>query len=113
MKLEMSHPFRRLLAAAALMLCTLCAAPGTLHATPFTVTTLTDTRPTLGGAGTGTSGDLRYCITQSNNIGGTNTIGFAVTGTITLAGHELVINSNLTINGPGAASLTVDANKAS
>src|SRR5262245_29284231 len=45
----------------------------------FTVNSLGDT-----GTGTGTSGDLRFCITQANGTTGDNTINFSVTGTITL-----------------------------
>src|SRR5262245_14117096 len=38
------------------------------------------------------------------------TIGFSVTGTINLTGlGDLVINKNLTINGPGASLLTIRA----
>lgn len=86
-----------------------------LPAANYTVNSLLDTRPTLGGAGSGAAGDLRYCVTQANfGAGGpVNTITFAVKGTITLAGHELVINSDLTIAGPGKSSLTVSGNNAS
>src|SRR5262249_25077678 len=45
----------------------------------FTVNSLGDT-----GTGTGTSGDLRFCITQADATTGDNTIKFSVTGTITL-----------------------------
>jgi hypothetical protein len=45
----------------------------------FTVNSLGDT-----GSGSGTSGDLRYCITQADATTGDNTINFSVTGTITL-----------------------------
>ncbi|WP_395739168.1 beta strand repeat-containing protein [Prosthecobacter sp.] len=96
----------------AALFCILFAAR--LHATTFTVTTLTDASTTLG-VGSGTSGDLRYCIVQANYgaAGSTHTINFSVAGTITLSGHELVINSNVTINGPGESSLTVSGNNAS
>jgi parallel beta-helix repeat protein/predicted outer membrane repeat protein len=39
-------------------------------------------------------------------IAGTDTINFSVTGTISLA-TDLTVDSNVTINGPGAASLTL------
>src|SRR5262249_43754022 len=41
----------------------------------YTVNVLTDT-----GAGTGLTGDLRYCITQSNNNAGADTIQFNIIG---------------------------------
>src|SRR5262245_3904944 len=58
----------------------------------YTVDNLGDT-----GAGTGTTGDLRYCITQANAAGGTNTISFSVTGTITLLSALPTITNDLTI----------------
>jgi hypothetical protein len=53
----------------------------------FTVTNFGDT-----GAGSGSSGDLRYCINQSNALGGTNSIVYAagVSGT-TLASSSTVL----------------------
>ena len=61
----------------------------------------------------GTSGDLRYCITQADQTQGDNTINFSVTGTITLS-SALPDLSNTTgvmdIEGPGASSLTVARN---
>ena len=71
----------------------------------FTVNSLGD-----AGAGTGTSGDLRYVITQADQTAGDNTIDFSVTGTITLnsALPDLSNTTGLTdIEGPGAANLTV------
>jgi hypothetical protein len=71
----------------------------------FTVNSLGDT-----GTGTGTSGDLRYCITQADGTTGNNTINFSVTGTITLNSQlpDLSNTTGLTdIEGPGAANLTV------
>jgi CSLREA domain-containing protein len=41
------------------------------------------------------------------------TITFAVTGTITLTGGDLLIDRDLTINGPGANKLSVSGNNAS
>ena len=76
-----------------------------LSLTTWTVNSLGDT-----GTGSGTSGDLRYVITQADQTTGDNTINFAVTGTITL-NSALPDLSNTTglmdIEGPGAASLTV------
>ncbi len=101
--------------AAALLTGWLCAAPAALQAANYTVNVLTDTAPTTGGAGSGLAGDLRYCVTQSNYgaSGTVNTITFALTGTATLSGHELVINSDLTIKGSGTSSLTLDGSNAS
>src|SRR5262249_41181138 len=42
-----------------------------------------------------------------------DTIDFSVTGTITLTSGELVIDKNLTIQGPGAEQLTISGNNAS
>ena len=70
----------------------------------ITVTTLVDENNGIG-AGAGTS--LREAIFAT--LAG-DSIDFSVTGTINLTnlGH-LVINKNLTINGPGAGLLTINA----
>src|SRR6185295_10458316 len=68
-----------------------------VQAAAYTVNDLGDS-----GAGSGTTGDLRYCITQANAAGGANTISFSVNGTINLLNFLPFINGNLTINGPGA-----------
>jgi hypothetical protein len=73
----------------------------------FMVDRLTDNNPGGGGEGAGFVGDLRYCLTQSNALGGSNTIDFNVTGTINLAGALPLINNDVTINGLGANVLTV------
>jgi hypothetical protein len=72
----------------------------------FLVNTLNDS---IGVAG---QLSLRDAITQANTAGGSNTITFAgnVTGTISLnnaAGALPTITNDLTIQGPGAGSLTV------
>ncbi len=94
----------------------LCGTPATLHATDYTVNDLTDTTPALG-VGSGTTGDLRYCLRRANSgaTGSSHTIAFSagLTGTITLSGHELVMNTNLAINGPGAENLTISGGNAS
>ena len=76
-----------------------------LSLTTWTVNSLGDT-----GTGSGTSGDLRYVITQADQTTGDNTINFTVIGTITL-NSALPDLSNTTglmdIEGPGATSLTV------
>ena len=68
----------------------------------YTVTTLSDT-----GYGSGSSGDLRYCIAHVDKTGGT--INFAVTGTINLASALPAITSTqpVTITGPGANALSI------
>ena len=52
-------------------------------------------------------GSLRGDIQMSNASPGPNTITFAVSGTITLTTGELNITQDVTITGPGAASLTI------
>jgi hypothetical protein len=84
----------------------------------FTVTNTGD-----AGAGSGASGDLRYCITQANLdgnnpdiIGFSNTTAGGATNffdgfphSIALASALPAITNPLTISGPGATSLTVAA----
>ncbi len=69
-----------------------------------------------GDSGTGAdgTGDLRYCITQANDAGGSNTIDFTLTAPaiITLTGSLPTIRNNLTIDGPGETQLTIDGNNA-
>ncbi len=67
----------------------------------YTVNSLGDT-----GTGSGLSGDLRYVITQADSNAG-STIVFGVTGTISLASALPDLVSDVTINGPGTAELTV------
>lgn len=67
----------------------------------FTVNSLGDT-----GSGSGTSGDLRYCISQADEAAGSN-ITFSVAGTILLGSALPNLTQNITITGPGAALLTV------
>src|SRR5262249_4048484 len=76
---------------------------------------LTDT-----GAGTGLTGDLRYCINQSNDDPGPDTITFAASltqsgpVTINLSNTLYLTNHNgTTIQGPGANLLTIDGGNAS
>lgn len=66
----------------------------------LTVTNLADNGP----------GTLRQAIADAAPG---DTINFAVTGTITLTNGQLVITNNITIAGPGAASLTISGNNAS
>jgi hypothetical protein len=72
----------------------------------FMVTNTGDT-----GTGSGTSGDLRYCITQSNLAAGPNTIdATGVGGTISLISALPNITKGVTITGPGASLLTINTN---
>lgn len=71
--------------------------PAPSRADTWTVTSLADD---------GSGGTLREAI---GSAGAEDTIKFAVSGTITLDGAELVVDKDLTISGPGAGSLTIDA----
>ncbi len=59
------------------------------------------------GEGQGLRGDLRYCITQANELPGDDTITFDVTGTINLTRALLDLSTNIDIQGPGASLLTL------
>ena len=78
-------------------------APAVSAATTYTVNVLTDT-----GAGSGTTGDLRYAITQVNAGSGGDTINITATGTITLTGGTLMLSKDVMITGPGANLLAID-----
>jgi hypothetical protein len=78
----------------------LCASAVAVQATVITVTNTNDSGP----------GSLRQALADANNH---DTISFAVTGTIGLISGELLVDKNITISGPGAASLAVDANATS
>src|SRR5258708_24103575 len=84
--------------------------PGAQAATylaTYTVNQLGDT-----GTGQGFSGDLRYCLTQANaNSPGPNLIKFqpGLIGTIHLTTALPALLNKLTIQGPGANNLTVNA----
>ena len=82
---------------------TLAAYPGTLAT--FTVTNLND----------GGGGSLRDAIASANGALGPDVIEFqpGLMGTITLTGGVLSINDDLTVQGPGAAAITVTGNGAS
>ncbi|HVT26521.1 MAG TPA: hypothetical protein VHE81_00750, partial [Lacipirellulaceae bacterium] len=75
----------------------------------FTVTNLTD-------APVAPAGSLRDAINQANASAGADSIQFAagLTGTLNLAAGagNLDITDPVTINGPGAANLTIDATAA-
>lgn len=69
----------------------------------FTVLNLLDSGPD----------SLRAAVVAANANPGADTIDFATTGTIGLTSGQLNISDSLTINGPGANSLTVSSNHAS
>jgi predicted outer membrane repeat protein len=71
-----------------------------VYAATFTVTTTSDS-----GAGS-----LRDAITQSNTVCGTNTVNFNLPtpSTITLT-TQIIIDCNVTINGPGSGNLGIVA----
>ena len=70
------------------------------RAATFTVTNTNDS-----GAGS-----LRQAIVEANAAPGADTIAFSTSGTIRLTSGGLSVLDNLTINGPGVASLTVSGN---
>jgi predicted outer membrane repeat protein len=72
------------------------------QAANFTVTNLSDS-----GAGS-----LRQAILDANAAAGADTVTFSVAGTITLAGTLPAITDDVTIDGPGAAGLTISGNNA-
>jgi CSLREA domain-containing protein/uncharacterized repeat protein (TIGR02543 family) len=90
--------------------------PPVAHADTFTVNDTGDAGDNNPGDGTcATAGGvctLRAAIEEANALAG-DAINFSVTGTITLGGTELDIDSNITITGPGADQLTVNGNEAS
>jgi hypothetical protein len=106
------HPSRLALAITASL------AAGQLGAATITVDTLADpggsTECSLRSAISAVTGQIAVdgCLAGD---GLNDAIEFApgLTGTITLASGSLVVDSNVTITGPGAADLTIDANRAS
>ena len=83
----------------------------TRAALTFTVNSLLDTPDAAPGNGTCADANgactLRAAIQEANSFGGDDTINFSVTGTINLTGALPVLSSNVIINGPGSALLTV------
>jgi hypothetical protein len=84
----------------------------------YTVNAWTDLTPT--GAGTGLTGDLRYCINASNSHSGQDTITFdstvfAIPRIISLKNQLALLDKTgqTIINGPGANLLTINSNPAS
>ncbi|MHC4841303.1 MAG: choice-of-anchor Q domain-containing protein [Planctomycetota bacterium] len=88
--------FRQLISALVLSICS----AGLVAQATFTVTT-------TGDAGAGT---LRDAITQANSTSGTDTVQFAVTGTVSLLTALPVITENITIDGPGRTLIVIERN---
>jgi hypothetical protein len=88
------------IAALAASLVPLAVWNSTVHAATFTVTSLADD---------GTTGTLRWAITQANSLAGADTIGFdsSLNGTITLTSNLPAITDSVTINGPGQSRLSI------
>ncbi len=76
-------------------------APSQVKGQVYTVNSLDDS-----GKGSGTTGDLRYAITQANANPG-SLIDFSVTGTIQLTQALPAISANTALNGPGPSLLTL------
>jgi hypothetical protein len=75
-----------------------------LSGNTYTVNALGDS-----GAGSGTSGDIRYCISQADlNAGSTITFASSLSGqSISLAHGQLNLSADMTITGLGPSSLTI------
>jgi CSLREA domain-containing protein len=86
-------------------------------AATFTVNDLGDTHDANPGDGVCADSNnkctLRAAVEEANALAGADAITFSVAGTITLTSGELAVTQDLTIKGPGARALTVDANQAS
>lgn len=89
--------------AVAVVLTIVLASAAGAGAASFTVSNTADSGP----------GSLRQAVLDANANPGADTITFGVTGTITLTSGDLVATDHLTIDGPGAASLTVSGNNTS
>ena len=74
----------------------------------FIVSDLGDAPVSMAGDAPGT---LRQAIFDANDLSGLDTVIFAagLTGTITLTEGELAVSDSVTISGPGAVQLTIDA----
>jgi hypothetical protein len=83
---------------------------GVLVALLLTALTASATMRVVSSLGDSGAGTLRDTIAASV---ANDTIIFSVSGTITLTSGELVINRNLTITGPGATNLIINANASS
>ncbi|WP_170113227.1 Calx-beta domain-containing protein [Ahniella affigens] len=95
----------KLLKVGGLVAAGLAGTAGDADAATFTVTNTNDS-----GAGS-----LRQAVLDAEGAAGADTVEFAanVTGTITLTSGQIAITDAVTINGPGAAVLSVSGNNAS
>jgi len=82
-------------------------AAGLSFGSDLSFTTLTSSNITVTTTSDFGSGSLRQAIIGAAS---TATISFAVTGSIVLARSLPIITNSLTINGPGAANLSIDGN---
>lgn len=82
------------------------------QAATFTVTTLADDES--DGCATNQC-TLREAVDDANRLAGSDTINFqsGLSGIIVLNGTQISINSSITINGPGARTLSVSGNNQS
>jgi len=84
------------------------------RAATFTVDSTADTADANPGNGICADGSgnctLRAATEESNALAGADTINFSVTGTITLGSQLPTVLEALDVNGPGAGTLSVDAN---
>lgn len=78
----------------------IAASFGIAHAATFTVTNLNDAGP----------GSLRDAVIKANQLPGPDYIEFAVKGEIKLTSGQMQVAGPLTILGPGAGNLVIDAN---
>ncbi len=94
------------------VLMTVCFLTFSANAATFTVNTLADNES--NGCLTGNC-TLREAVNDAGNSFGSDTINFqsGLNGTIVLSGTAITINSDVTINGPGARILRVSGNNAS
>jgi CSLREA domain-containing protein len=112
-------PRRATLLLAAMAMAALLAVVPAWADTTFTVDSTTDAPDADPGDGAcSTAADectLRAAIEQANALSGDDVVGFdpSVGGTITLGGSELLIASNLKIEGPGEDELSVSADNKS
>ncbi len=92
-------------AASATALAMFLAAPGLAHATTYQVTNTKDSGP----------GSLRQAVKQANAHSGADVIVFAstVSGTIKLTSGPLELLDSVSVKGPGATKLAIDAGDAS
>ncbi len=86
--------------------------PATAPAAPMATITVTSLGDGTANAANCPGANCRLRDAIAKAVDG-DTIGFSVTGTITLNSGNLTISQNLTINGPGAAQLTISGNNTS